>query len=194
VTIDGALDEWPVLPLSTGDGPLVIGPAEQWQGPGDASLSFAMTHDQQFVYVACRVTDDAVIDGDALELRLDARPISARKADPRLVDGTYLARISAPDASGEAKLTVKGAGAAAEGVPFAARRSDAGYDVELALPRAWLTRVQGESPRGFQCTPVIVDVDQPGEAPCRIIWRGTAEVDQRNTNYGQFVFVDAVQE
>jgi hypothetical protein len=187
VTIDGVLDEWPALPLATGEQPLVIGPAEQWQGPGDASLSFAVAQDEQFLYFAGQVTDDAVMEGDDLELRLDARPIDARKDDPRLVDGTYLARMSAPSATGEARLEVKGMGVSADGVKYAARRTEAGYDVELALPRDWLTRAQGAAPRGFQCTPVLVDVDQPDEAACRIIWRGTADVDQRNTNYGQFV-------
>ena len=31
------------------------------------------------------------------------------------------------------------------------------------------------------------DVDEAGDKPCRVLWRGTADVDQRNSGYGHFV-------
>lgn len=187
VSVDADLSEWGELKLATGDQPLVLGKAEQWQGSGDANLVFNLAHDANWVYFAGRVTDDAVTAVDGLELRLDARPIDVRKTTPQLDVGTYLVRIGPQDVPTRPTLEVQGAGLAPEQVRAAARRTNAGYDVEVALPRELLTRAQGENAHGFQFTAIVTDVDQAQETPCRIVWRGTTEVDQRNSNFGQFV-------
>ena len=47
--------------------------------------------------------------------------------------------------------------------------------------------MQGGDWQNFQFTVAVSDKDDPGEEPCRVVWRGTEDVDARNTNYGHFV-------
>jgi hypothetical protein len=191
VTVDGKLDEWGKLKWTTGERPLVVGKTEDWKAPTDASLAFDVAFDETYLYVAAHVTDEAVIeDADALEIRLDTRALTARRADPKLVAGTYRLRISAPDASGKTALVVEAGGKGAKVPPggrAAAQRRGDGYDVELAIPLAYVSGPQGANWQSVQLTAIVNDVDEAGSAPARVVWRGTADVDQRNTNWGQFV-------
>lgn len=186
VVIDGDLSEWTGLMLTSGAKPLKLGPTSDWQGPNDASIAFTLAHDTRFVYCAGRVTDDAVIAGDSLELRFDPRPIEVRKSNSKLAKGTYNFQIGSLQAGAIPALNVTGT-PLIEGSQFAAKRSDKGYSFEIAIPIEYLTRNQTADWRGFQFTPVINDVDQPGDKPCRVIWRGSNDIDERNTNFGQVV-------
>lgn len=186
VAIDGELNEWPELIHSTTERPVVLGPAEQWQGPGDAGLKFSLGRDEKQLYFAGSVTDDAVLPGDGLELRLDPRPLDVRAANSGLANKTFTFRLSAPDADGKVALELKGP-RELKGLQFAGKKTREGYDVECAIPIEVLIADQGINWHSFQATVAIMDVDQTGEKPCRILWRGTPEIDQRNTNWGQFI-------
>jgi len=188
VSLDGSMEEWSGLPLTTGEKPLVLGPAEQWQGAEDAALAFSLGQDEQTVYLAARVTDDAVTSADGLELRLDTRPIDQRKADAALSRDTFLFHVAAPNTAGETTVEATSPdGALHEGVRIAGRRTAAGYEIELAIPRELLAQAQAGALTSLQAAAALIDSDADGETPCRILWRATADIDQRNTNYGQFV-------
>lgn len=184
--LDGQLDEWGKLALASGEQPLVLGPAQQWQGPGDASIRFGLAHDRASLYFAAQVTDDAVIKGDGVELRLDPRPIDARRADNRLGQDTNSWRVAAPGKDEPAEVRLE-SGTDLGSAALAARPVAGGYGLELAIPLDYVARLQGADWRNFQFTVVIADVDEAGQEPCRVVWRGTSEVDARNTNYGHFV-------
>ena len=186
VLIDGNLDEWSELTLKTGAKPLVLGPTSDWQGPSDASIEFTLAHDARFVYCAGNVTDDTVIVDDSLELRFDPRPLETRKTNPKLGKGTYKFQLGSLQSGATPELKVTGT-PAISGSVFATRRNDKGYSFEIAIPIESLTKGQTANWKGFQFTPVINDVDQAGEKPCRIIWRGSSDIDSRNTNFGQIV-------
>jgi hypothetical protein len=188
IAVDGDPQEWSELPLATAVKPLILGPDENWQGPDDASLRFATAHDDRFVYVAADVTDEAVLAADKLELRLDTRWISTRKASSLLRSGNYTLTIPAPSetGSGVAKISLTGTPAIAP-ADVATKRTKTGWTVEVAMPIELLTSNQSEAWHSFQMTPVVVDVDNADEKPVRLVWRGTKDVDTRNTNYGHFV-------
>lgn len=196
VAIDGNLEEWGDLSLATGDKPLLIGAAQQWQGVGDAAMRFTTAYDDAYLYVAAKVADDNVIAGDQLQFRFDARWIATRKAENLLRAGTYTLSIPAPlDAplspaakgtailSGSPKL-VSGAG---DSVLFAKQRTPSGWNVEAAIPLEMLVKNQSENWHSFQMTPILTDVDDPTDQRLQMVWRGTAEAAVRNTNFGQFV-------
>jgi hypothetical protein len=193
ILVDGELKEWKDLRLRSGAEPTVVGPAESWTGDADASIAFDVARDNQFLYFAARVLDDAVRpEADAVEVRLDARPSAARSEDSRLVEGAYRFRLAAPDGSDGSSLRVRSYGGT-NGRPsatVAGRRSDAGYDVELAVPLEIIEQQQGPDWPSIQLSIALVDVDEPGQAASRLLWRGTTDFDRRNTNFGHFVRTD----
>jgi hypothetical protein len=191
IAVDGEPKEWSALPLALGDKPLVVGAASQWQGPQDASIRFATAHDDKFVYVAADVTDEQVTGGDNLELRFDARWIGDRKATNTSKTGMYVLRVPAPagDKQGPAeavKLPLVGSPKIGDAI-VATKRTATGWTVEAAIPLKMVEANQSEKWHSFQMTPVVVDVDDAGEKPVNVVWRGTADFDKRNTNFGQFV-------
>ena len=188
IVVDGATKEWDGLPLTTGDKPRLMGAAENWQGPTDASLRFATSHDERFVYFAAEVTDDAVVSGDALELRFDARWIGERVADSRLRTGTYSLTVPAPTAEQTATVKLPLVGKPDVGsADVSTARTPTGWTVEVAVPISALTKNQTADWHSFQMTPVVVDIDDANEKPAQIIWRGTADFATRSTNFGHFV-------
>ena len=186
VVIDGNLNEWSELRFTTGAKPLILGPTSNWQGPNDASIAFTLAHDSRFVYCAGKVIDDTVIADDSLELRFDPRPLEVRKSNSKLGKGTYNFQLGSFQAGATPTLKVTGTPTIIAG-PFAVKRIDKGYSFELAIPIETVTTSQTAEWRGFQFTPVITDVDQAGEMSCRVIWRGSHDIDERNTNFGQIV-------
>jgi hypothetical protein len=191
VTVDGDLAEWGELPLSTGDKPLVLGAAGQWQGTGDANLAFATSYDEKAVYVAARIDDDAVTTGDQLQLRFDARWISDRKETPQFAAGVYGLPISAPKEGADGRVETISFNGTPKVPPaaVAARRTKTGWSVEAAIPVVLFEKSQNENWHSFQFTPIVNDVDDAGEKPVRLIWRGSTTIDKTNTNWGQFVRV-----
>jgi hypothetical protein len=196
LTVDGHLDDWKSLRFTSTPHPLVLGKSEYWQGPGDASIQFDVMHDEETIYFAARIQDDNVMTGDELELRIDGRPISTRVGDSRLRDGTYRLRVSAPVAtespagteSPTATLRDHRNRSVTDKMIASSNSTDTGYDVELAIPASLIVKQQGgETWHSFQMTAIVNDVDEEGQAASRVLWRGTAEVDSRNSGYGHFV-------
>jgi hypothetical protein len=184
VVLDGKLDEWPDLQLTTGLQPLIVGPAGQWQGPGDATMKFALMHDDRMLYCVGEVTDDAVTADDTLEFRLDARPIEIRKANRRIDKGTLHFQIGSMQQGATPTLKATGTSEPFNAV-VAAQPTTKGYTFELAIPIDPLVNSQSIDWTGFQFTGVINDVDQLNETPSRIIWRGSNDIDSSNVGYGQ---------
>ena len=188
--IDGTLRDWPRMKLATSRQPIVLGATNnQWNGTDDASLSFSVSRDKWHLYVAARVRDDHLLPGDALEIRLDPRPMAARLSDRRLRRDTHLFRIPAESAGTKPEAGAKPKANASRNpeTRMATRRTERGYDAELAIPIALFAKVAGRRWRDFQLTVAVVDVDAANANPCRVLWRGTPEWDQRNTRYGVFV-------
>lgn len=59
-------------------------------------------------------------------------------------------------------------------------------ELELSIPLAALMAEQGQDWQTFQATAAVVDIDDANEKPVRVLWRGTPDLDKRNTNWGQF--------
>jgi len=191
VVVDGELGEWGDLPFATSDNSLVLDGSQNWTGVNDASVKFAVTSDDQFLYLGAHVTDERLsAKGDAFEVWLDARPIQQRKSDGRLRRGTYTFRVPAPTSDAKPDLSVRGTidRELRDEIEHAAKvSSSGGYDVELAVPVGVLAAAQGEDWQNFQLTVVVEDKDGAADAASRVVWRGTDAVDERNTNYAHFV-------
>jgi hypothetical protein len=66
-------------------------------------------------------------------------------------------------------------------------RTSTGWNLEAAIPVTLLTANQSDKWHSFQMTPILSDVDDSGDSPVEIIWRGTSDVHTANTSYGHFV-------
>ncbi|MGC3966467.1 MAG: metallophosphoesterase [Pirellulales bacterium] len=187
IAVDGNLQEWKELPLTTGDKPLRLGPGGQWQGADDAGLKFGTAFDDKFTYVFGEVTDDKLTEGDQLQLKLDARWIQDRKANGALKTGAYTLTLPPPTKLGAAQVSLEGTPKISKPAAVATARSSQGWTFEIALPDETFVKSQNDKWHSFQMTPILADVDDANEQPVEIIWRGTTEARTRNTNYGQFV-------
>jgi hypothetical protein len=61
-----------------------------------------------------------------------------------------------------------------------------GYQVRFSIPLEAIDEFQPER-HSLQITAVVNDVDEPDQKPARVLWRGTSDVFDRNTNFGQFI-------
>lgn len=190
-SIDGVVEPWPTASYATPDQPLLLGASQEWTGPTDGSFEVAASHDDQRVIFAAKVTDERVLAGrDRFELIVDARPTNQRRDDSRLRWGVLRLAINAPDEAGETKVKAT-SGRRDEPIPGAegaARLTEDGYTVEIAVPAKALARFQGgQRWDSFQLAAIQTDLDDPDRTATEIVWRGGTNVRRNNTNYARFV-------
>ncbi|MEE2780926.1 MAG: metallophosphoesterase [Planctomycetota bacterium] len=185
VTLDGNSDDWRALSHSLPDAPLLVGPQGGWQGAGDADLDLDFARDKEKLYFFARVGDDKLVPGDQIVLMLDTRPIAARSREPGFGIGFY--RVAFPAVAFRGPLTmVSGAGEKVT-IDAVVARQDGGYTVEAAIPAKVFSDSQDGKWHSFQAAVLLEDVDEPGESPTGLIWRGTREVRKNNRGYGHFL-------
>ncbi|MGD9648578.1 MAG: metallophosphoesterase [Pirellulales bacterium] len=187
-SIDGTLEDELSRDEVLDEHPLVVGASEDWTGPDDASLRFGMGHDDKMLYLSAHVVDERIESGDALELRLDVRPLDQRRGDPRLGQGTYAFRVSAPDGGNQTKFDVTAIRGSRKvtGAVAAGKRVDDGYDIEIAIPLDVIKVYQPAGWHSYQATVVVHDQDDAAGKSCAVVWRGSESYAERNTSYGQF--------
>ncbi|MEO1498778.1 MAG: metallophosphoesterase [Planctomycetota bacterium] len=187
--VDGVLETWPDEPYSVGERPLVLGASDDWKGMSDGSFEVATHHDDRFLYVQVRATDEKVLpDDDRLLVLLDGRPTAARLDDPRQRRGTSVLAVPAPPA-GEAIDLEVGPGwrrRPIDGALAAGRQTDTGYEIELAVPIDRLQRSGSAAWESFQLAVVQLDADDPGAKPSEIVWRASTDYRGSNENYARF--------
>jgi hypothetical protein len=189
--IDGVVEPWPTMRYGTPTSPLVLGSPGSWQGPGDASLELATSHDAERLYLTVRATDDRLASGDFIELMIDGRPLDARRADPNFRWQGARVRVTPPVGDAPGKVTARvGRGRRAraiEGLVGAVRRTQSGYEAEVSLPTTLLDRFQGGAWSSFQMAGLVRDVDDANGPAADVLWRGTPGFRERNTNFALFV-------
>jgi len=137
--LDGKLDEW-TAPVSA-----VAKNPEDPSNDGQAEVR--ISYDDNFIYVAARITDGSLEAGDQFEFSIGTRP--ARQPDmggSRPYD--YAVSVSPPAGGAASKLSVKNdlldtpyavkADGDSSGIRWAAQPADGGWTVEMALPIAYL--------------------------------------------------------
>ena len=185
VVLDGRAEDWRKLNHSLPDAPLIVGPEGSWQGRGDADVAFDFSKDEKNLYFFAQVADDEIVPGDQIVLFLDARPIADRSREPGFGIGFY--RVSFPATAFEGRRTlVSGADEKTE-CNVVVSRQDRGYSIEASIPAEILTDRQGKGWHSFQASVLLEDVDEQGQSPSRLIWRGTREVHRSNSGYGHFL-------
>ena len=188
--LDGVIEEWPTERTNEmSDKPLVLGNQSGWKGTGDATGKFYARQFGNRIYVAAHVTDDRLAPGDKLELLIDPRGVAERSSDQRYTR-TGLSIVATAPVDGEETTVIAKRmhrGRDYNGVEAAAKKTDAGYDVEFSIPLNLVKEVQGKDWHSVQGTVVLHDVDDAGEKESEVVWRGTQRLRQVNTGFGHFV-------
>ncbi len=123
-----------------------------------------------------------------MELWIDGRRLPVRAKETRLERNAYTFRIDPTTVDNALKTTpLRRTPPAPAQCQASSKKTDDGYDVEFSVPLSLLQRAQGKDWKSLQATIVVHDVDEQGQPPARILWRGTQNYDRQNTNYGQFV-------
>lgn len=189
VAVDGDLSEWAaILPATTPDS-IRLGHRSQWKGQTDGSMAQQIGGTTDTLYFAFDVTDDLVVPGeDGVTICLDSRAREERQSAPEYGDAAFLlqARMTSGDEV-QVKLTGPGSDTTVQQVEAVSRRRNGGYTLELRLPRPLLQVHQGEGWKDFQYTTILEDVDNPGDEPCWILWRGTRNYRRRNSGFAYIV-------
>ena len=204
VVIDGLLEEWGVLPIE------MIKPVEvqynpkAWHGLNDAGLRFTVNHDETYLYVAARVTDDLVVranesseffDQDVFVLRIDGRPHAVRSVSQDEDDGGIIAMALSPGVDAEAIVNWADrpgwrATPLPEGIRYGCSVGDEGYAIEVAVPMTYFQDLQNSTPDGFRVNISLFDVDEKeeGKTPAYVWWEPDWRKRTNPSNTGMFRF------
>ncbi len=142
-TVDGNLNDWPDLPYLADT---VTFRPENWTGIGDLSVRYDLAWDDNFLYLAAQVTDDAYVQtqrgetifrGDSLELLLDA-DLASDFQSRELSGDDYQLGLSPGALNGDAPDAYLWFPRSRQGMPpgvmVAAQLTDSGYVLEAAIP------------------------------------------------------------
>lgn len=140
--IDGNLADWAGLPFAVNQPADIYTTPQAWKGPQDGSFRFGVSHDDQFLYVALKCTDDEpCFDGwkyweDFAILLVDAR--ASEKDDIK----TSAFSVMAGPQVDAAQLEEYSMGDAPEGVKTASLPATGGFTAEFAIPLSYLNEKQ----------------------------------------------------
>jgi len=176
VKIDGELNDWKNLDFQLKENAYVQGNPFTHVGLEDASGKFAVNYDEEYLYIAAEIIDDELyLSGkdnplyqDALMIFVDPRPAEHYNKTTRnnlFADWAMLA-IS-PDEHG----TMLQKQRLPNGTICQLKKTDAGYNVEAAIPVNYLSKSQQEDWKNVRINVMISDYDQNGNHVARISWK-----------------------
>lgn len=170
--IDGKLDDWPSLPFKVERPAHIYVNATAWKGPQDCRFQFAVSYDDQFLYVAVNVFDDeSCFDGwkyweDFVMIRVDARASASdrpRTAVFSVTTGPEMSDDQARERGGEGP----------EGVRSASLATDEGFQAEVAIPIAYIDEHQQGTWKQIRLNVSVSDFDRRDarDGPTILSWR-----------------------
>ncbi len=154
VILDGKLDEWTGLPYRGNIKSTLTDNVDEYTGDYDAHYEFNVMYDEDYLYLGMAVWDDELKnkkngsfwDQDAVLINLDARParISANgRGNNRFKDFIYLNII--PSTSRKNPPRIYQEERLPEGIRVVTKKSVQGFDMELAIPIAYIQSNGGEN-------------------------------------------------
>ena len=173
IKIDGNFEEWSAMPYMI-----------EGEKATDASAQFGVCYDDQFVYIAAKVTDDdiqtdggaAVWNQDFVGFVLNADPMAKSAIDNGA--GWYRESLfflqsptngGMPSKSNQEEVSV-------EGLQTVCKSTNAGYIMETAIPISYLKEKQGVDWKTMRLNFVIQDKDKGEQKSPRYTfkpdWRG----------------------
>ncbi len=153
VAIDGKLDDWPELPVVM-------------TKPADAGFRFAVSYDDENLYIAAKVDDDDIIsasevepwDQDGIEVRLDLRKDPDRsQGRARDVSVDHLLFALSPGKN--APATFFWSDRLPKGAQGTCVKTKDGYITEISVPISYIESLQSQPWRAVRINFIINDYD-----------------------------------
>lgn len=170
--LDGRLTEWQTAEFFTAADNQYF-QAENWSGLSDADFSWSVAESGDYVVLAFKVTDDAIVRsesdnvwaGDAMLITLDARPSARRllkKTYNNSVPGERIMVLQPPAEAMDSDL--KGNPKVPDAIQQRVHLTDTGYTAEIAIPHELLNEDHGSRWDGLRLNVLLrdVDPDEPG--------------------------------
>ena len=174
VVIDGRLDEWGALPYTA---TFVEQGQKSYTGPKDANATFATSYDDQFLYVAMKMTDDKPVKEntkfthDSFMMLLDARPDPERSFNTAAPDqrGKAFMFVEVWPGDKQGEVSTSDASALPESTKIQCVREGSTLTAEIAIPVAWLNAQQNGPWKSFRFDGGMQDMDS-GDSTRKMIW------------------------
>ncbi|MCP3932224.1 MAG: hypothetical protein GY705_24395 [Bacteroidetes bacterium] len=172
VCVDGNLEEWPELSASF-----------SVSNPNDLNVQFEIARDNKFLFLAARVVDDKLMlenqkgwNKDNINWLVNASSTnkSAINKGEGNISESIVIRLS-PE-SQQQPLCVFQKENLPEGTKYSCKRNKKGYEMEAAIPIAFMKNLQGKDWESVRVNLFIDDMDAKGEKTRRVWlypdWRG----------------------
>jgi hypothetical protein len=189
VTVDGDLSDWSVDFDECSQPRQILKQTAAWQGARDAWFRCAAAYDDDNVYLAIDTRDDqASYNGEApwqqdgVEVRFDARPLAARAGG---VEGhDFLLFALGPGATTDDTFVWR-TNSLPRGAQVVCAPNARGYVTEIAVPRAYLDKMQNGPWTSFRLNIAVDDMDSDGQA--QLWWRPDWRTDTSYAGSGTWV-------
>lgn len=192
MVIDGNSDEWKSLRYHTSPQRFHKATPITHRGNGDCQVQFDLQYDKDFLYLMANVTDDQLesklgsgnFEQDGLFVVLDARPTveSVKGRGGRVFREIMLLGAS----PGKDEPIYHFSDQYPKGTQIAAMKTDAGYQVEMAIPTAYLDEKYGKSWENLRLNVFASDSDNSGTHKSQIFWQPDWREDDNVMGSGMF--------
>jgi len=169
VVLDGKLDDWPGLPYRGNYKSVITDDVGEYAGDYDAHYEFNIMYDDEYLYMGMSVWDDELVhnkDGsfwgqDAVLINLDARSSNA-SANGRGANrfNDYLHFNFTPSSSKRDTPDIYQEERQPEGIRIVTGESVQGFDMELAIPLAYIRNMGGDNWKSIRLNVCYFDVDE----------------------------------
>lgn len=177
IKVDGDLGEWTKLSNIVADNAFLTTDPFSHQGAKDGSFSFDLSYDAKFLYIAAKVADDDlnVEDNgnparqDGFHVTLDARAMNIAAVGTG--GGQTLTISTSPEADGSVNDRLYRQASLPEGTQVFSKKTDSGYDVEIAIPVSYLKEKQITDWKSLRINLYQTDFDMDFMHETTIAWK-----------------------
>ncbi|MFO8006720.1 MAG: sugar-binding protein [Candidatus Brocadiia bacterium] len=179
MAVDGDLADWGALPISCTRPRQMLKQVETWDGPQDCSFRFGTCYDEQNLYVAVEVVDDALVSAptrnpweqDGVEVRVDARPEPLRSAGRGAAEFDQILLLAMSPGAMPDQMVCFGRDLLPEGLQAVCVPTEAGHVTEVAIPAAYLADKAGGEWQAFRLNVAVDDCDDDSGAVAQLWWQ-----------------------
>lgn len=190
VKVDGDLKEWKNNGISVKESQYVQSNPWDHKGEADGSFWVDVSYDQDYLYVAARVTDDDIVLGngyipprqDGFHLTLDAKSADAPSSNNGLA---YIA--TSPSKEGKKNDRVYRQNQLLEGTQVVTQTTSEGYTTEIAIPMSFIRENQGDNWKTLRLNFWMTDHDKGGDQISTIYWRPDWRGEENYAGSGTFI-------